>query len=59
MQDIIQLIDEDLDNVAGGDFNISNVDIDQDIVQFQFGYRSWQSQEAANVASVSVDQQNN
>jgi hypothetical protein len=48
----VQLIDEDLDAVAGGfEFNIA--DIDQEIEQFQFGFKSDQDQTAANVASVS------
>jgi hypothetical protein len=49
----VQLIDEDLDAVAGGDFNIS--DIDQLIRQTQVAVRSvfvYQDQTAANVASV-------
>jgi endonuclease V-like protein UPF0215 family len=49
----VQLIDEDLDAVAGGDFNIA--DIDQLIRQTQVAVRSvfvYQDQTAANVASV-------
>jgi hypothetical protein len=62
MQDIIQLIDEDLDNVAGGDFNISDIDIHQSIRQFQ-DIDAWRSdvdasQSAANLAQVSVSQEN-
>jgi hypothetical protein len=47
----VQLIDEDLDAVAGGDFNIA--EIEQQIDQFQLGFKSDQDQSAANVAAIS------
>jgi endonuclease V-like protein UPF0215 family len=52
----VQLIDEDLDAVAGGDFNIA--DIDQLIRQTQVAVRSVfvdQDQSAANVASITQE----
>ena len=50
----VELIDEDLDAVAGGDFNIA--DVDQSISQLQLiisGVFNDQDQAAANVSSVS------
>ena len=49
----VELIDEDLDAVAGGDFNIA--DVDQSITQVQaivYGVFNDQDQSAANVSAV-------
>ena len=55
MHEPVELIDDDLDIVAGGisvDLNIA--DVDQTIRQFQFGgFRN--SQAAANVSAVDQD----
>jgi len=47
----VQLIDEDLDAVAGGDVQFNIADVDQYIRQFQY-YGEENSQAAANVSSV-------
>ena len=52
----VELIDEDLDAEAGGDFNIADVDVKQYITQAQaivYGFYNDQDQSAANVSSVS------
>jgi len=64
MQDVlskpVELIDQDLDAVAGGnDVIIASVDIDQSIDQDQFAFLNFhsdvdQSQTALNAASVSL-----
>ena len=66
MQDVlskpVELIDQDLDAVAGGDdVNISFVDISQSIDQDQFAFLNFHSdvdqrQSATNFAAVAVDQ---
>jgi hypothetical protein len=58
MQDVlskpVELIDQDLDEVAGGDFNIA--EIEQELTQIQVAVRSDQvdqTQAAAQVATIS------
>jgi len=53
----VELIDQDLDEVAGGDFNIADIDVRQFISQEV--EHSWDvDQTAANVSSVTVYQNN-
>ena len=54
MHEPVELIDDDLDIVAGGngvDLDINIADVDQTIRQFQFG-GFFNSQAAANVSQV-------